>query len=169
MLKKLYSNLRPQGNEDKRLAKGGHRRFVGGRWDEMGKLQFDFLVQQGLKPPHVVLDIACGSLRAGRLLIPYLEPGNYLGMDKHSELIEAGKINEVAAPVLEAKHPEFVVSDSFAFENFSKKPDFCIAQSLFTHLHKLDIETCFRNLSVFVGSGCRFFASFGETSIPIPQ
>ena len=100
-----------------------------------------FLVKQGLRPSHVLLDIACGSLRAGRLLIPYLAPGNYLGIDKHSEVIEAGKANEIEAGVLKAQRPEFV--DCFSFEKFSKRPDFCIAQSLFSHLDKRDIELCF--------------------------
>lgn len=168
-IREIFANLRPRAGEEEKIMKEGHREFVGGLWNEMGRLQFDFLVTQGLRPSHVFLDIACGSLRAGRLLIPYLEPGNYLGIDKHPELIEAGKANEIGADVLEAKRPEFVVSDCFSFEGFSKRPDFCLAQSLFTHLRKRDIEVCFRKLSVFVEPGCRFFASFNETSIPIPQ
>ena len=166
---KICANLRPRAGEEQNLRKESHREFVGGLWNELGRLQFDFLVKQGLGPSHVFLDIACGSLRAGRLLIPYLEAGNYLGIDKHHELIEAGKANEIGADVLEAKRPEFVISDRFSFEEFSKRPDFCIAQSLFTHLRKRDIEVCFRKLSAFVEPGCRFFASFNETSIPIPQ
>ena len=57
----------------------GHRQYVGGCWDEIGRLQFDYLVSQGLRPNHYLLDIACGSLRAGIHFIPYLEPGHYLG------------------------------------------------------------------------------------------
>jgi len=168
-VRQIFGNLRPRATDEETLTKEGHREFVGGFWDELGRLQFDFLVKQGLRPSHVLLDIACGSLRAGRLVIPYLAPGNYLGIDKHSEVIEAGKVNEIEADVLKAQRPEFVVSDSFAFEKFSKRPDFCLAQSLFTHLRKRDIDLCFRKLSAFVTPGCRFFATFGETSIPIPQ
>jgi hypothetical protein len=43
----------------------GHREYVGGLWEAMGKLQFDFLISRGLKPEHVFLDIACGPLRGG--------------------------------------------------------------------------------------------------------
>jgi len=168
-IREIFGNLRPRASEEDNIVKDGHREFVGGLWDEMGRLQFDFLVKQGLKPSHVFLDIACGALRAGRLLIPYLEPGNYLGIDKHPELIETGKANEIGADMLEGKRPEFVISDCFSFEGFSKRPDFCIAQSLFTHLRKQDIDVCFRKLAAFVGLGCRFFVSFNETSIPIPQ
>jgi hypothetical protein len=55
--------LKPQGEEA--VEKLGHRNYVGGMWEEIGKLQFDFLVQQGLKPSHCFLDIGCGSFRGG--------------------------------------------------------------------------------------------------------
>lgn len=168
-VRRAIQTLKPRPSDEETLAREGHREFVGGFWDELGKLQFDFLVKQGLKPNHVFLDIACGALRAGRFLIPYLEPGNYLGIDKHAELIEAGRTQEVPADVMAARHPEFVVSDSFEFEKFSKRPDFCIAQSLFTHLTKQDIELCFRKLSAFAKPGCRFFATYGQAKIRLPQ
>jgi SAM-dependent methyltransferase len=168
-LEHVIQNVRPRATDEEILAKEGHREFVGGFWDMMGKLQFDFLVSQGLKPNHVLLDIACGSLRAGRLLIPYLDPGNYLGIDKHAEVIEAGKAKEIDQDTLQSRHPEFVVSDSFEFERFSQQPDFCMAQSLFTHLDKKDIRLCFGKLSAFAKPGCRFFATFFESSIPVLQ
>ena len=71
--------------------------------------------------------------------------------------------------MLETKRPEFVVSDRFEFKRFSKRPDFALAQSLFTHLSKRDIELCFGNLSSFVRPGCRFFATFLEVPVAIPQ
>ncbi len=38
---------------------------VGGLWDEIGQLQFDFLRAKGLLPRHKLLDFGCGSLRGG--------------------------------------------------------------------------------------------------------
>jgi hypothetical protein len=52
---------------------------VGGMWEEIGKLQLDFLVNQGLRPTHKFLDIGCGTLRGGRHFIRYLDAGNYAG------------------------------------------------------------------------------------------
>jgi len=37
-----------------------HRSYVGGQWDVLGKLQFEFLLQRGLRPDDILLDIACG-------------------------------------------------------------------------------------------------------------
>jgi hypothetical protein len=165
----VYDTFRPESAEQTNLKDLGYKKFVGGLWDEMGKLQFDFLSAQGLKPHHTLCDIGCGSLRAGRYFIPYLERGNYLGMDKHGELIEAGKTKELPAETIAEKNPEFVVSDAFEFSRFSKPPEFSIAQSLFSHLTMQHIGLCLGNLSRFAGSGCRAFTTFFETPIAIPS
>jgi SAM-dependent methyltransferase len=145
------------------IAAVGHRDYVGGLWEEIGRLQFDFLVAQGLRPDHVLLDVACGSLRAGVHLIPYLDRGHYLGIDKERVLIEQGLEQEVPAELREAKAPEFVVSDRFEFGRLSRRPDYAMAQSLFTHLPPPAIRLCLRRLRAVATPGCRFFATFFET------
>jgi SAM-dependent methyltransferase len=147
---------------EKGIQAEGHRAYVGGLWEEIGKLQFDFLVQSGLKPTHCFLDIACGSLRAGVHLVKYLDVGNYLGIDKESKLIELGIENELGKALYAEKKPEFVVSSSFEFNKFSKKPQFSIAQSLFTHLSVGDIKLCLRNLRQIVDQNHVLFATFRE-------
>jgi hypothetical protein len=42
------------------IAMADHRSYVGGQWDVLGKLQFEFLLQRGLRPDDILLDIACG-------------------------------------------------------------------------------------------------------------
>lgn len=150
---------KPEGEEGIRTL--GHRGYVGGLWEEIGQLQFDFLLAQGLKPHHCLLDIACGSLRAGVHFIRYLDQGNYLGIDKEPGLIKLGIEQELGRETSELKRPEFVVSASFEF-SFSKRPQYAIAQSLFTHLTPGDITLCLGNLRQFVGSGHVFFATFFE-------
>jgi SAM-dependent methyltransferase len=147
----------------------GHRAFVGGRWEAIGAHQFEFLKAQGLRPEHVFLDIACGAFRAGVHLIPYLDAGNYLGIEKEAELVAVGLAEEVGDELRAAKRPEVVVSDAFEFERLSKAPDFAIAQSLFTHLAPKDIERCMANLSAVVEPGALFFATYGETPVRLPQ
>ena len=72
--------LDPEG--DRGIEAIGHRQYVGGNWDEIGNLQFNFLKSKGLKPESYLLDIACGSLRLGVKAIPYLNPDHYLGIGK---------------------------------------------------------------------------------------
>jgi SAM-dependent methyltransferase len=138
----------------------GHRQYVGGAWDEIGNLQAEFMRQMGLEPAHVFLDIACGSLRGGVRFIKYLDRGNYLGIDREPRLIKIGIAKELGRAIHEEKVPEFVVSSSFEFEKFTRKPNFALAQSLFTHLEERDILDCLSKLRAFVDPGMRFFATY---------
>ena len=64
------------------------------------------------------------------------------GLDIKQELIDIGIKHELGEKLFALKKPEFVVSDSFEFQRFSKQPDFALAQSLFTHLTESDILLC---------------------------
>jgi hypothetical protein len=146
------------------IAVLGHRDYVGGLWEQVGRLQFEFMLGRGLQPGDVLLDIACGSLRGGVHFIRYLDDGNYLGIDKEKRLIDMGVDHELGRETFVSRRPEFVVSDNFDFGQFSKRPSFSLAQSLFTHLTDTDIEVCLANLRDVVDPGHRFFATFFEGS-----
>ena len=60
-------------------------------WLKLGQLQFDYLVSHGLQPGDRMLEIGCGNLRAGRLFIDYLNPGNYYGIDISPEILLAAE------------------------------------------------------------------------------
>jgi hypothetical protein len=140
------------------------RDYVGGLWHEIGDLQFKFLVEMGLRPEHVLLDIACGSLRAGVRFIPYLNPGNYLGLDIDPILVEHGRKVELGETLWELKRPEIAISSSFEFSKLSKQPDFAVAQSLFTHLIEPDIALCLRNLQAWTKPSTVLYATFFEVA-----
>ena len=161
----LLARLRPQPEGNESLGELGHRRYVGGYWDLVGQLQFDFLRNQGLRSHHVFLDIACGSLRAGRFFIPYLDPGKYLAVEKEASLVEAGRQYEVPEQVWAERKPEILITDRFEFDKLSRRPDFAIAQSLFSHLGAADIECCLRKLYPVAAPGCLFFATFFECQL----
>lgn len=150
----------PKLEGEKGIKEVGHRKYVGGMWDEIGPLQFRFLVNQGLKPNNILLDIACGSLRAGVHFIPYLDKGNYLGIEKESKLVELGKSKELSASILKDRSPEFVISRNFEFSKFSKSADFAIAQSLFTHLPTSLINLCLSNLKDYFSPKGKFYATY---------
>ena len=42
------------------------------------------LLAAGLRETHRIADLGCGLLRVGRLLIPYLLPGRYYGMEPNT-------------------------------------------------------------------------------------
>ena len=154
--------LKPQGPEGVRIL--GHREYVGGMWDEIGKLQFDYMVAQGLRPGHYLLDVACGSLRAGVHFVRYLEPMHYLGIEKEGSLIEAGIHRELGSEIYDRRKPELVVSSSFEFVKFSSRPHFALAQSLFTHLPPTIVVDCFRKLRDFIREEGVFYATYFEAA-----
>ena len=49
-----------------------------------------FLVTNGLKLTHKFIDIGGGSLRLGQYIIPFLESGNYYGLESENLLVECG-------------------------------------------------------------------------------
>ena len=141
------------------IEAGLHRDFIGGMWEEIGKLQFDFLRQQGLLPEHKLLDIGCGALRGGVHFVAYLDPGNYYGLDLNSSLLEAGR-RELALAGLTHKNPHLAVSDSFALQKFGQTFDYLLAVSVFTHVFTNDILSCLRAAREVLAVDGRFFASF---------
>lgn len=141
----------------------GHRDYVGGLWDEIGTLQYEFLVSKGMNPSSYLLDIACGSLRLGVKAIPYLEPSHYLGIEKEAGLVNAGLELELSQNLREEKKPIIVISKSFEFKKIGHAADFAIAQSLFTHLPPLLINRCFRKLRPWLSENGVFYATFFKT------
>jgi hypothetical protein len=155
-----YGSVRPSGAEG--VAVLGHRGYVGREWDAIGAAQLWFLRERGLQPGDVLCDIGCGSLRGGRHLIPYLHRGHYLGLDAVRELVAAGIERELAPGVLAAKAPEFVISDRFEFERFSRVATVALAVSLFTHLNRDDIVSCLTRLARWTGGACACYVTFFE-------
>jgi SAM-dependent methyltransferase len=121
----------------KDLPAGAHHytAFVGPpeQYDFMGATQFRLLTTLGLREHHSLLDFGCGSLRAGRLLIPYLLPGRYYGVEPNRWLVEDGIAHELGSAVIDLKRPNFRHDDDFSSHRFGVQFDFILAQSIFSH------------------------------------
>ena len=138
---------------------GRHRDMVGGMWEEIGRLQFEFLRARGLKPGHRLLDIGCGSLRGGIHAINYLKTGNYYGLDINLSLIEAGR-HELRLAGLTHKNPHLAVNDRFELGLFRQKFDYLLAHSVFTHVFANHIIRCLAEVREVLASKGLFFATF---------
>jgi SAM-dependent methyltransferase len=136
-----------------------HRGAVGGMWEEIGQLQFDFLVGQGLTPEHYLLDMGCGSLRGGVHFVKYLEPGHYFGIDRNPKLLAAGESELERAGVM-GKRPTLEARSDFVATDLGQSFDFALAQSLFTHLPFNTIVRCIAEVGRALSPGGRFFATF---------
>jgi SAM-dependent methyltransferase len=111
-----------------------YRAFVGPfeQYDVMGATQFALLYALGIRQHHRLLDIGCGSLRAGRLFIVYLEPGGYTGVDPNTWLVTEAIANQTGRDLIELKSPVFSENDAFDFSDLGKF-DFVVAQSIASH------------------------------------
>jgi hypothetical protein len=148
-----------------RINQIGHRAFVGGNdaetWYGIGLLQFHFLISRGLRPHHVFLDVACGCLRLGQYLIPFLDFGNYFGLEAEKYLVRLGLQKELRFDIAEKKQP--TLGHGYDFDlTFAKSFDFAIAQSLFTHLTLEDITACLRSMRTKAQKDCEFYFTFFE-------
>ena len=145
-----------------RIDKFGPEEAVGGFDSGIGQLQFEFLREQGLSPSDRLLDIGCGTLRGGEHFIDYLDAGHYTGMDISNEAIEAGV--ERVGDLVEEKDPTFVVNDELKFAEVTGEFDYAIAQSVFTHLPRAELDECLANIDRVVGG--TFYATFFEKPVP---
>ena len=133
---------------------------IGGRWEEMGNHQFEYLVEKGLRPESTLLDYGCGSLRGGLHYINYLEERNYFGVDISPEILEAGK-KFLQEEELEYKNPTLKMVNDLNFEDFEGKTfDFILAQSVLTHMPQNNIEMCLKNVRKVMDKDTIFFATF---------
>ena len=108
-----------------RFLKEAHHRQYGRPWG-MGRYLFDFVVDSGVRPEHRLLDFGCGALRLGIWVIPYLEAGNYFGVDSHLVSLEAAVTYEIPLHRLEQKRPRLLWNDDFALSHFETTFDYIV-------------------------------------------
>jgi len=157
---KDYLNAYSQ-HTDIRVERDPHA-AVGGMWEEIGKLQFDFIVNRGLQSHHRLLDIGCGTLRGGRHFIKHLNSGNYSGIDISSKAIEYA-MQLVEQEGLSKKQPRLLVGRDLRFREFDGEVfDYLLAQSVFTHLKHEHIRECFQSISRIMNHDSVFFFTFAE-------
>lgn len=152
-----------------KLATKQYRRHVGGMWDRMGVFQLDFLRAQGLRPEHRFLDVGCGSLRAGRVLVDYLEPAHYYGIDISPTIIETGYELELD----DGQRARMPLSNLHATDRFDctfgdVRFDMAIAQSVFSHVPLNLMRLCLHRLAQVMRPGGTFFATFFERAPGTP-
>ena len=128
-------NLPDEAAKDLRPGNDHYRAFVGppAQYDLMGGVQFALLLALGLRDTHRLLDFGCGSLRAGRLFIPYLNKGQYYGVEPNSWLIDDAIERQLGRSITETKSPNFFHFDDFQVDACGSQFDYIIAQSIFSH------------------------------------
>lgn len=115
-----------------------HRGYVGHLelFDLMAAHQLATLVDHGARSTSHVLDLGAGCLRAGRLLLAWLEPGHYNALEPAKDVLEAG-IDEVGRTWCKARGLNKSTNGEFDLAaGWSRKLepiDYVLAQSVFSH------------------------------------
>mmetsp|Transcript_26276 Transcript_26276/g.47904 ORF Transcript_26276/g.47904 Transcript_26276/m.47904 type:complete len:401 (+) Transcript_26276:114-1316(+) len=151
------------GNGVKNIDSRHYRGYVGQAhtYGRTGASHFGLVTQAGLSEEHRFLDIGCGSLRLGRMLIPFLNHGSYFCMEPNPWLYQAALRYELSSHIIHLKAPTFInwVTDFKLPEEYGQM-DVLFANSIFSHTAQDLLSTALTNLSGAMHSGSMLFASF---------
>jgi SAM-dependent methyltransferase len=118
--------------------------FLGGPkhdFERVGRLGFEVLLAERLRPSSRVLDVGCGALRLGYWLMRFLDAGCYFGIEPQQKMLDAGLTELVEPDVVERAEARFSSNDDFDFSVFGERFDFVIARSIWTHASKAQVAT----------------------------
>lgn len=141
-----------------------YRAFVGDpqTYDIFSHMQFSLMTLLGLRQEHTLLDIGCGSLRAGKLFLVYLLPERYFGIEPERWLVEEGIDREIGSELAALKKPRFLYEADFPCSRFGVQFDFVLAQSIFSHASISQIQRCLNEVRKALKADGLFAASFVE-------
>jgi SAM-dependent methyltransferase len=138
-------------------------------WLRQGQMQFDYLLAHGLEPGMRVLEIGCGNLRAGRLLVDYLEAGNYYGIDISPAILLAA-LDTVTAYDLQTKLPRLTFVQNLKLDFLPHDAfDVVHAHSVFSHSPIEVINECLRHVGRIMTPTGFFDFTFNATNGPDHQ
>lgn len=142
-----------------------YRAYVGPPedYDLVAAMSFNLLTTLGLRQHHTVLDIGCGSLRVGRLLIPYLNVGNYSAIEPNKWLVDEGTQRETGGDQVRIKQPKFYIADSAGALPSNAFYDFVLAQSIFSHCGLDLVERWLQAVSLHLNQSGALVATFLTT------
>jgi SAM-dependent methyltransferase len=166
--------METQGVDDDDEAQGvtaaelddDYHSFVGPsqQYDLMGAMQFSLLYALGLRSRHRLLDIGCGSLRAGRLFIAYLDKGRYSGLEPNKWLIDDAIENDLGREIMGIKSPTFAHNDQFDVSSLGDF-DFILAQSIASHTGPAMTRLLLRSIEQGLRPGGKAAVTFIHTSL----
>jgi SAM-dependent methyltransferase len=128
-------------------------------WREHQEMQFEYVKKAGLEPNHHFLDVACGPLRLGAVLVPYLSNGRYYGMDINENTIRLG-VQKLFDDGIDHSNAVFFANDTFDFTPVKSTIKMAFSNSLFSHLTLNSIVLCLVSLHKILPAGAAYHTTF---------
>lgn len=135
-----------------------HHRVYGRPW-VIGRCYFDELVARNLQPTNRVLDLGCGAGRVGIWLIPFLNSGNYYGIETHLGTLAAFAAYECVIHNLRDKQPHLMLDDEFRVEGFGVRFDVVLDFNVSVHVPMDARVRLFQRVAASCNPGARLFMS----------
>ena len=105
-------------------------------WRDTRDFQLRLLSDLGLRPQYRLLDLGCGTLRAGLPLIGFLDPGRYTGVDADADCIAEAQALVADFELTADKAPTLVHSPDFGRDSLGADAQFDViwCYQVFIHL-----------------------------------
>lgn len=140
-----------------------YKDYVGAQkdYDIMRKWQYEYLISLPEFDKHkTFLDIGCGSMRLGAVLIPELAPEKYIGLDINKEMVEQGIKQECSDLDFTVLKPKFIYTDKFFMSEIAEPVHMAWAQAVFNHLNLSTVKMCLTNLHPCLSTSGVFYSTY---------
>ena len=129
-------------------------------YHQKGMLQFLICLALGLQRDDDFLDIGCGSLRAGRWFIPYLNEGRYCGLEAARRVTRAAIGAEIDRNLVEQKRPSFSYNAAFDLSSFDRNFDMMLCHAVMIHIAKPDLVRLFDAVAGYLKPSGLFIGNY---------
>lgn len=149
-------------------ALGRHLDFAGlVAFQRYGLQILDDMKNIGLQPHHKLLDYGCGALRAGLILMQYLNPGCYWGLDITDDFIKIGL--EDSDPVLIAEKKPFlgIINENNLESVRSAGMNYILASSVLCHVHHKELPLFFDRIMSLMSADTKLRIDCMATDSPM--
>lgn len=123
----------------------------------------DLTRRHGMQPHHRFVDYGCGSLRLGKAVVEYLEPGNFCGMDVTQTFLDLGA-DFLGTEMYAAKQPHLAViaPDNLAAAK-ARKPDFIASWHVCSKIPDSEVDRYFGGILGLMSPTTQTFIQFPQT------
>jgi len=140
-----------------------------GNFAVIGRTELDLLVEEGLQPAHTLVDLGCGIGRLAIHAIPYLDGGQYIGIDISDTFLAEVRRRLADLTAASRCRVEWVKQSTDQFALSDRSVDMFCAFSVFTHLEHEDSFRYLKSALRITKPGGKFVFSCLPIELPAAQ
>ena len=131
-------------------------------YQRTAEIQLAFLQSRGLRPTSRIIDYGCGSLRLGKLLIDFLEPDGYIGLDATDQFY-APALASLDRELRDTKRPRCYTISPEVIEELQPDPvDFIISTHVLIHVPWEEMRDFLSRFDRLAGKKTKIYIDFHD-------